>query len=56
MAGPKEYSIVNFLISLVLMFGVNHQNLVVGKNVAARVYAIPEIKIHQIYIKSTNIM
>ena len=31
-------------------FGVNHQDLVVGENDAARVYVIPEIKIHPIYI------
>ena len=34
----KEYSVVNFSISLLLTFGVNHQNLVVGDNVAARGY------------------
>ena len=51
MAGRKGYSIVNLLISLVLTLGVNHQDLVVGENVAARVYANPEIKIHPIYVK-----
>ena len=51
MACPKGVFNCYFLTSLVLTFGVNHQNLVVGENVSARVYAIPEIKIHPIYIK-----
>ena len=43
--GPQRgCSVVNFLISLVLTFGVNHQGLVVGENFAARMYAVPEIK------------
>ena len=33
-----------FKIKLVLTFGVNRQDLVVGENVAARVYAIPRDK------------
>jgi len=44
MAGPKEVLNCYFLISLVLTFGVNHQDLVVGENVEARVHLIPEIK------------
>ena len=51
MAGPKGFNCY-FLISLVLTFGVNHQDLVVGENDAARVYTIPEIRIHSIYISS----
>ena len=35
---------LSFLISLVLTFGVNHQDLVVVENFAARVYANPNIK------------
>ena len=54
MAGPKGVFKCYFLISLVLTFGVNHQDLVVGENDAARVYAFPEIRIHTVYI-SQNI-
>jgi len=54
MAGPKGVFKCYFLISLVLTFGVNEQDLVVGENVAARVYPTPEIRIHPIYI-SPNI-
>jgi len=36
MAAPKVYSVFNLLISLLLMFGVNHQDLVVRQNVVAR--------------------
>ena len=50
MTGPKECSIVNFLNSFVLTLGVNHQDLVVAENYAARVYPIPEIRSHSIYI------
>ena len=32
------------------MFCVNHQDLVVGENDAAKVYPISEIRIHYIYI------
>ena len=50
LAGPQGLFNCYFLISLVLTFGVNHQDLVVGENDAARVYPIPEIRIHSIYI------
>ena len=43
---------VIFFKKLVLTFGVNHQDLVVGENNAARVYPIPEKRIHSIYINS----
>ena len=43
MAAPKGYSILSFLISWVLTFGVNHQDLVVGENVATKGYTIPVI-------------
>ena len=45
MAGPYSngYLIVNFIISFVLPFGVNHQDFVVGENFSARVYTIPVI-------------
>jgi len=43
-----------FLISLVLTFGVSHQDLVVVENVATRVYVIPEIKFHPVYIKKSK--
>ena len=49
MARPKGVFNCNVLTSLVLTFFVNHQDLVVGKNDATRVYQIPEIKIHSIY-------
>jgi len=52
MAGPNGVFNCYFLISLVLTFGVNHQDLVVGEKGALRVYAIPEIKLHPIYISS----
>jgi len=39
-----------FVVSLVMTFGVNHHDLVVEENVAARVYAIPEIIIPPMYI------
>jgi len=50
MAGPKGVFNCYFLINLVLTFGVNHQDLVVKENDAARVYPILEIRIHSIYI------
>ena len=49
MGGPK--GVFSFLIDLLLTFGVNHKYLATGENVAARVYAVPEIKKHLIYIK-----
>ena len=52
MAHPKGVFNCYLLISLVLTFGVNHQDLVVGENDAARVYPIPEMRIHSIYINS----
>ena len=55
MAGPKGVFSYYFLISLVLTFGVNDQDLVVGENDAARVYAIPEIRTYPIY-NSQNIL
>jgi len=51
MADPKGVFNCYFSISLVLTLGVKNQDLVVGENVAARVYAILEIEIHPIYIK-----
>ena len=45
-------SVVIFLITLVLTFGVNGHDMVVGENDAARVYLIPERRIHPIYISS----
>ena len=42
MAGSKGYSIVVFYFKMVLTFGVNHKDFVVGENDAARVYAIPD--------------
>ena len=50
MTGPKGVFNCYFLISLALRFGVNHQDLVVAENKAARIYVIPEIKIHLTYI------
>jgi len=44
MAGLKGVFNCYFLISLMLTISVSHQDLVVGENVEARVYAIPEIK------------
>ena len=44
-AYPTGYSVVNFLISLLLSFGVNRQDTVVGENVTARGYTIQLIKI-----------
>ena len=55
MADAKGVFNCYFLISLVLTFAVNHQDLVVGENVVARVYLIPEIKIRLIYIKKYTI-
>ena len=52
MAGPEGLFNCYFVISLVLTFGVNHQDLVVGENDAARVYLIPEKRIYSIYINS----
>jgi len=43
-AAPKECSIVNLSISLLLTFGFNRQDLVAGENVAASGYTIPLIK------------
>ena len=45
MTGPKGGFNCYFVISLVLTFGVNYQDLDVGENAAAKVYAVPEIKI-----------
>ena len=47
-SGPKGVFNCYFLISFVLTFGVNHQDLVVGENDAARVNPNPEIRIHSI--------
>ena len=56
MAARTGYSIV-ILISLVLTCGVNHQGLVVGDNVAARVYVVPEIKKSiQFTLRTANII
>ena len=38
------------LIGLVLTLRDNHQDLVIGENVAARGYLIPEIRLHSVYI------
>ena len=50
MVDPKGVFKCYFFIKLVLTFGVYHQDLVVGENDAARVYAILEIIIYSIYL------
>ena len=48
--GPKGIFNCCFLINLPLTIGVNHQDLVVRENDAARVYPTLEIRINSIYI------